>query len=100
MNNGNNPIISVRGLTKVYKQGDVDVHALRGIDLDVQAGDFIAIVGHSGSGKSTLFNVIGGLTPPTGGSVSIRGRDLAHLTDLQRTTLRRTEIGFVFQKYN
>ena len=94
------PIISVRDLRKVYHVGDVDVHALRGVDLDVPAGEFLAIVGHSGSGKSTLFNVIGGLTPPTSGTVSIRGTDIAKLSDSERTRMRRNAIGFVFQKYN
>jgi len=94
------PIISVRDLRKVYHVGDVDVHALRGVDLDVPAGEFLAIVGHSGSGKSTLFNVIGGLTPPTSGTVYIRGKDIGQMSDNERTRLRRTSIGFVFQKYN
>jgi putative ABC transport system ATP-binding protein len=93
-------IISVRDLKKIYRTGDVDVHALRGVNLEVQAGDFIAIVGHSGSGKSTLFNVIGGLTPPSGGMVVVGGRNLADMTDAERTRMRRTTIGFVFQKYN
>ena len=94
------PIISIRGLKKTYHTGDVDVHALRGVNLDVGRGEFLAIVGHSGSGKSTLFNVIGGLTPPTSGTVIINGRDIAKLTDAERTKLRRESIGFVFQKYN
>src|SRR5580698_9499303 len=94
------PIISIRGLTKTYHAGEVDVHALRGVDLDVQAGEFVSIVGPSGSGKSTLFNIVGGLTPPTSGSIQIAGRDLLVMTDAQRTELRKTTVGFVFQKYN
>jgi putative ABC transport system ATP-binding protein len=94
------PIISIRDLRKTYHVGDVEVHALRGIDLDVQRGEFLSIVGPSGSGKSTLFNILGGLTPPTSGSVHIAGHDLLGLTDSQRTELRKTMVGFVFQKYN
>jgi putative ABC transport system ATP-binding protein len=94
------PIISIRGLKKTYHTGDVDVHALRGVNLDVKRGEFLAIVGHSGSGKSTLFNIIGGLTPPTAGTVTIDGRDVSKISDLDRTKLRRQMIGFVFQKYN
>jgi putative ABC transport system ATP-binding protein len=94
------PIIQVRQLTKTYRAGDVDVHALRGVDLEVQRGEFIAVVGSSGSGKSTLFNILGGLTPPSTGSVHINGKDLSHMTDAERTTLRKQTVGFVFQKYN
>lgn len=94
------PIISVRGLTKTYRVGDVGVHALRGVDLDVARGEFVSIVGPSGSGKSTLFHIIGGLTPPTSGSIHITGQDLLGMTDAQRTELRKTSVGFVFQKYN
>jgi putative ABC transport system ATP-binding protein len=97
---GQQPIIRVRGLTKVYHVGDVDVHALRGVDLDVTAGEFVAIVGASGSGKSTLFHILGGLTPPTAGTVTIAGKDLAHMTNRERTELRKGTVGFVFQKYN
>ena len=94
------PMIRVRGLTKVYRVGDVDVHALRGVDLDVARGEFLAIVGASGSGKSTLFHILGGLTPPTAGTVVIDGKDLGGMTNQQRTDLRKTTVGFVFQKYN
>src|SRR5580698_6842633 len=94
------PIISIRGLRKTYHAGDVDVHALRGVDLDVQAGEFVSIVGPSGSGKSTLFHIVGGLTPPTSGTIHIDGRDLLKMTDAQRTELRKKTVGFVFQKYN
>jgi putative ABC transport system ATP-binding protein len=99
MTNGE-PIISIRGLRKTYHVGEVDVHALRGVDLDVQASEFVSIVGPSGSGKSTLFHIVGGLTPPTSGSVHIAGRDLLGMSDAERTELRKTTVGFVFQKYN
>ena len=69
------PIISIRGLRKVYRVGKVDVEALRGVDLDVAPGEFLSIVGPSGSGKSTLFNIVGGLTPPSGGTVRVGGSD-------------------------
>jgi putative ABC transport system ATP-binding protein len=94
------PIIKVHQLTKTYRVGDVDVHALRGVDLEVAHGEFIAIVGSSGSGKSTLFNILGGLTAPTSGSIHIKDKNLSHMTDTERTDLRRNTVGFVFQKYN
>jgi putative ABC transport system ATP-binding protein len=99
MTNGQ-PIISIRGLRKTYHVGEVDVHALRGVDLDVQPGEFVAIVGPSGSGKSTLFHIVGGLTPPTSGAISIGGRDLLGMSEAERTELRKKSVGFVFQKYN
>src|SRR5271170_5082433 len=94
------PIIEVRGLTKTYQVGDVAVHALRGVDLEVRKGEFVAIIGASGSGKSTLFHILGGLTPMTSGTVQINGRDLAGMSNAERTDLRKTTVGFVFQKYN
>jgi putative ABC transport system ATP-binding protein len=94
------PIISIRGLRKTYHAGEVDVHALRGVDLDVQPGEFVSVVGPSGSGKSTLFHIVGGLTPPTSGTIHIGGRDLLGMSDAERTELRKTSVGFVFQKYN
>jgi putative ABC transport system ATP-binding protein len=94
------PIISIRDLRKIYRLGEVEVHALRGVDLDIQRGEFVSIIGPSGSGKSTLFNILGGLTPPTSGSIHIAGRDLLGMTDRERTELRKTSVGFVFQKYN
>jgi putative ABC transport system ATP-binding protein len=93
-------IIEVRDLKKTYRVGQVDVHALRGVDLDVKAGEFLSIIGPSGSGKSTLFHIIGGLTPPTAGSVRVANEDLAALTDAGRTRMRRNTVGFVFQKFN
>jgi putative ABC transport system ATP-binding protein len=94
------PMIRVHGLTKVYHVGEVEVAALRGVDLEIAKGEFVAIVGPSGSGKSTLFHILGGLTPPSAGTVVIDGKDLAGMTNAQRTDLRKTTVGFVFQKYN
>ncbi|MFN7996021.1 MAG: ABC transporter ATP-binding protein [Bryobacteraceae bacterium] len=94
------PIISIRGLRKVYRVGKVDVAALRGVDLDVPRGEFLSIIGPSGSGKSTLFHIIGGLTPASEGTVRIDGQEISALTDAGRTNLRKTKVGFVFQKFN
>ena len=93
-------IIEIKGLTKTYQVGDVPVRALRGVDLEIRKREFVAIIGASGSGKSTLFHVLGGLTPATSGTVRINGRDLAIMTNSERTDLRKTTVGFVFQKYN
>jgi putative ABC transport system ATP-binding protein len=94
------PIIEIRGLRKVYRVGKVDVEALRGVDLDVGSGEFLAIVGPSGSGKSTLFHIVGGLTPPTSGTVRVGGQNLGAMSDAGRTRLRKTTVSFVFQKFN
>src|SRR5579863_9129300 len=93
-------IIRVRGLCKVYHTGNVDVEALRGVDLDVPGGEFLSIVGPSGSGKSTLFHIIGGLTPPTTGEVVVAGHNVSAVGDSGRTELRRKHVSFVFQKFN
>jgi len=93
-------IIEICDLRKIFHVGDVDVPALRGVNLDVKRGEFLAIVGPSGSGKSTLFHILGGLTGPTSGSVKIDGEDVAKMSDFDRTELRRRKVGFVFQKYN
>jgi putative ABC transport system ATP-binding protein len=93
-------IIEVAALTKTYQVGDVAVHALRGLDLQVRKGEFVAIIGASGSGKSTLFHILGGLTPMSSGTVRINGRDLGGMTNAERTELRKTTVGFVFQRYN
>ena len=94
------PIIQVENITKVYRVGKVEVQALRGISFEIQQGEFVSIVGPSGSGKSTLFYIMGGLTGPSSGRVLIDGVDFAHLSDGQRTEMRKKKIGFVFQKFN
>jgi len=93
-------MIVVRGLTKTFRTGEVDVQALRGVDLSVRRGEFLSVIGPSGSGKSTLFHILGGLAPPTSGEVFIDGVNLRQLSENQRTELRQRKIGFVFQKYN
>jgi len=93
-------VIQAQELRKIYRLGDVDVPALRGVDLSVSRGEFVSIVGPSGSGKSTLFYILGGLTPPTSGSLFIHGKDVLAMSEADRTNLRKTEVGFVFQKYN
>ncbi len=93
-------LISVRNASRVYRMGEVDVHALRDTSLDVRMGEFLVILGPSGSGKSTLLNLIGGMDRPTSGEVLFGGRDLAHGSDRELTEYRRAEVGFVFQFYN
>ncbi len=94
------PIIQVRDLRKVYRVGDVDVGALRGVNLTVERGELLCVVGPSGSGKSTLFHILGGLTGATSGEVIVDGRDLSKISDAERTEMRKRLVGFVFQKYN
>ncbi len=94
------PTVSVRGLTREYKQGDHIVHALRGVDLDIESGEFTVLMGPSGSGKTTLLNLIGALDEPTAGSVTIDGNDLGGLKSGKRADLRLEQLGFVFQSYN
>lgn len=93
-------IIETSNLGKVYRTGKVSVEALRGVNLAVSRGEFVSVVGPSGSGKSTLFHIIGGLTPPTSGTVRVESFDLARLTDSGRTKLRAKTVSFVFQKFN
>jgi putative ABC transport system ATP-binding protein len=94
------PIIEVTDARKSYHIGKVDVPALRGVSFTVEPGEFVAILGPSGSGKSTLFYLLGGLTRATDGKVVIDGDDFSKLSDAERTRLRKTKIGFVFQKFN
>ncbi|HMV68480.1 MAG TPA: ABC transporter ATP-binding protein, partial [Myxococcota bacterium] len=93
-------LVEVRGLRRSYAQGELSVHALQGVDLDVEAGELTALMGPSGSGKSTLLHLIGGLDAPSSGAVRIEGRDLAGLSAAERADLRRDRVGFVFQAYN
>ncbi len=93
-------IVELDGVTKTYRQGKVEVHALRGLDLQVRRGEFLALTGPSGSGKTTALNIIGALDTPTAGRVILEGRDLATLSRGQQSRLRRDRIGFVFQAYN
>jgi len=96
----NKTIISVKNLVKIYNMGDVEVHALRGIDMDIHREDFIAIMGKSGSGKSTFMNIVGCLDVPTRGKYFLDGVDVSSLTKDQLANLRNRKIGFVFQSFN
>jgi putative ABC transport system ATP-binding protein len=100
MSERRDPVFTARGLTKVYRMGDVEVHALRGVDLDIYAGEFVVLLGPSGSGKSTLLNILGGLDTPTAGSAVWRDHDLSHAGEAELTRYRREHVGFVFQFYN
>lgn len=93
-------LLSVHGLTKVYQTGAVKVHALRGIDLTIETGELIVLLGASGSGKSTLLNIIGGLDSPTTGRVSFLGEDITEYGPSALTQFRRAHVGFIFQFYN
>ena len=94
------PVFTARGLTKVYEMGEVRVEALRGVDFDLAAGEFVVLLGPSGSGKSTLLNILGGLDVPTAGEVIYAGRNLTTAGEAVLTAYRRRHIGFVFQFYN
>src|SRR5579863_6111810 len=94
------PIIATESLKKDYRIGKVIIPALRGVDLVVQEGEFLAVVGPSGCGKSTLLHILGGLTPPTSGNVFVDGNDFSTMRDADRTRFRRHKIGFVFQRFN
>ncbi|MFZ5484468.1 MAG: ABC transporter ATP-binding protein [Pseudomonadota bacterium] len=93
-------VFRARGLTKIYRMGEVEVHALRGIDLELYAGELVVLLGPSGSGKSTLLNILGGLDTASGGQVSYLERDLTGASDDALTRFRRDHVGFVFQFYN
>jgi putative ABC transport system ATP-binding protein len=94
------PIFSARGLCKTYGSGDVQVHALRDVDLDIRRGEFIVLLGPSGSGKSTLLNILGGLDVPTSGEVRFADHVLSGADEAELTRYRREHVGFVFQFYN
>jgi len=93
-------VVEVTNLYKTYKLGALDVEVLKGINLSIQSGEFVSVMGPSGSGKSTLLYLIGGLDKPTSGSVKIKGKELAVMNDRDESVMRRREIGFVFQFYN
>ncbi len=97
---GTLPVLRVAALTKTYRAGEVDVRALRGVDLTVPAGELLVILGPSGSGKSTLLNILGGLETATSGTVHYREQDLTHADERELTEYRRRNVGFVFQFYN
>ena len=94
------PIIIAQDLGKTYRNGKLEVPALRHVNFEIAPGEFVAIVGPSGSGKSTLFHILGGLTPATTGHVTIDGTDFSKLSDGERTKMRRHRIGFIFQRFN
>jgi putative ABC transport system ATP-binding protein len=94
------PIVQTINLKKSYKVGKIEVPALRGVDLDIEPGEFVAIMGPSGCGKSTLLHLLGGLLSPTSGSIIIDGEDISKVSDARRTDIRRRKIGFVFQRFN
>ncbi len=93
-------VFTARGLTKIYRMGEVEVHALRGVDLEVAAGELIVLLGASGSGKSTLLNILGGLDTPTTGEVRFEDHVLTDADEAELTRYRREHVGFVFQFYN
>jgi putative ABC transport system ATP-binding protein len=93
-------VFRAQGLTKVYHMGDVEVHALRGVDLDLRRGELVVLLGPSGSGKSTLLNILGGLDVPSAGHVWYEGQDLTSANERELTLFRRQHVGFVFQFYN
>ena len=95
-----NSVLETIDLKMIYRVGKVDVNALRGVNLSVNAGEYVAIMGPSGCGKSTLLHVVGGMLQPTSGKVIVAGDDLTSMTDAERTNLRRRKIGFVFQRFN
>jgi putative ABC transport system ATP-binding protein len=99
-NNPEDVVFQVRDLTKTYQMGEVEVHALRGANLEIYSGELVVLLGPSGSGKSTLLNILGGLDTATSGFVSYQGKDLTHANEQELTEYRRFHVGFVFQFYN
>lgn len=97
---GNNSLVRVRGLDKIYRRGSEDIHVLQGLNLDVDAGDFVAFMGPSGSGKTTLLNLLGGLDVPTRGHVTVAGDEITNMSGAKLTAWRARHVGFVFQMYN
>ncbi len=93
-------LVEISGLSRTYGEGDIQVKALNGVDLQIDKGEFAALMGPSGCGKSTLLNIIGGLDSPTAGTVRVDGNDLSMVDDQHRSELRRNRLGFVFQAYN
>ncbi len=93
-------LVEIRDMTKVYNPGENEVRALDGINLVINKGEFVAIIGQSGSGKSTLMNMIGCLDVPTGGTYILNGNDVSHMTDDELSDIRNKEIGFIFQGFN
>ena len=100
MNQATGAVFRARGLTKIYRMGDVEVHALRGVDLELRRGELVVLLGPSGSGKSTLLNILGGLDAPSGGDVWYEGHELTGADDRALTLFRREHVGFIFQFYN
>ena len=94
------PVVEIQALTRTYRLGRSEVHALAGIDLTIRRGEFVEVVGVSGSGKSTLLHLIGGLDTPTTGTILVGGRDLGALSAFERTLYRRTTVGFIFQSFH
>ena len=98
--NGGTSLICVRGLDKTYRRGGEEIHVLQGLNLDVDAGDFVAFMGPSGSGKTTLLNLLGGLDVPSAGSITVAGDEITHMSAGKLTAWRARHVGFVFQMYN